>query len=107
MSRVPFNTVQSLRPTACGTPCEQLSAADCSGDDSCTVIQGRPLDSPNECVGELQAAGCHEAGGDCGDAITIAVHARATPWQFNNTCIPEGWTVVDDVSTSDWSDCSE
>lgn len=90
---------------ACNGPCDERSLEKCEEDPGCSLISGQALDEDKMCKSPYRAVGCGDADRICGAAFTYAKDREQVAWEFNDTCIPEGWEPIDSVSSVDWEIC--
>lgn len=79
--------------TTAGGACVGLDEAECNADAGCMPINGAPIEMTGNggCLQPLEFIECQVAIG-CGDAITYACEGDdAPPFEFLDTCIPDGW----------------
>ena len=93
--------------------CAAVAPADCAATAGCEAYSARPFQDDGAggvCVDFSEATvpvACQDAdtGHACGDAETPA-SADSDPdtlYLFNNTCIPDGWSVIGDYG--EYSEC--
>ncbi|MEC7986110.1 MAG: hypothetical protein VX278_13180 [Myxococcota bacterium] len=89
--------------------CAELPPSACEGRDDCVTISASSLtiDSVSECytTGEVEPAGCMDAGVGCPGGITFAGPTLDECMMFYNGCIPDGWQLCD--SLNEYATCDE
>ncbi len=99
-------TLLSLLTYACATPCAERSISECSQDDECSAIRGKPVNARSMCLDETQPAACSERVEICDTSITLARDPAGDLWWFSNGCIPDGWAEDHDAGAKSWEACA-
>lgn len=77
--------------------CGALNAMECMATPTCLAVLGGKVNTAKMCSQKPMFLGCIDATG-CGDAITYACDPAIDPpqpYEFKDTCIPDGWEVCD------------
>ncbi len=73
--------------------CTALDKPLCLENATCSAIEGRAVDTTNECLKPIEVLGCVDADVICDEAEVFTTGPDGTCWWFSSTCFPTtpGW----------------